>query len=143
MAILSVGALVGCFIEHTQYYCNKDSDCTADPAVVFGNTGPATEIQTACVGTVALPAVSYSAYVGGSGTMNNLDLTGCTAAMLFANASGGDYSPVKGGAKPCTLVDQGTNVGAPDHDYAGTPRPQPIGGTDDVGAYEARRSLLA
>lgn len=87
---------------------------------------------------VALPAVSYSAYVGGSGTMNNLDLTGCTAAMLFANASGGDYSPVKGGAKPCTLVDQGTNVGAPDHDYAGTPRPQPIGGTDDVGAYEAR-----
>lgn len=106
-------------------------------AVVFGNTGPAAEIQTACVGTVATPTVSYSAYVGGSNTMNNLDLTGCTAAMLFTSAGGGDYRPVKGGTKPCTLVDQGTNVGAPDHDYAGTSRPQPVGGTDDIGAYEA------
>ncbi len=105
--------------------------------VVFGNTGPAAEIQTACIGTVATPTVSYSAYVGGSGTMNNLDLTGCTAAMLFTNAAGGNYLPVKGGAKPCTLVDQGTNVGAPDHDYVATPRPQPVGGTDDIGAYEA------
>lgn len=105
--------------------------------VVFGNTGPAAEIQTACVGTVATPSVSSSAYVGGSSTMSNVDLTGCTAAMLFVGAAAGNFQLVKGGAKPCTLVDQGTNVGAPDHDYVGTPRPQPVGGVDDIGAYEA------
>jgi hypothetical protein len=69
---------------------------------------------------------------------SNLDIKApCTAASLFTDPGNGNFSPVKGGSPPCTLVNQGTNTGAPDHDYAGTPRPQPAGGADDIGAYEA------
>lgn len=106
--------------------------------VIFGNAGPATEVQTACVGTVATPQMTYSAYSGGSSMLNNIDLAGCLASTLFVDQAMSNYTPKKGGTAPCNLVDQGINTGAPDHDYAGLARPQPFpGGKDDIGALEA------
>ncbi len=105
--------------------------------VVFGDVGPATEIQAACIGTVATPQMTNSAYAGGSSMLSNVDITTCSLSLLFTNPANGDYTP-KVSAPPCSLVDQGTNVGAPNHDYNGTARPQPtVGGKWDIGAIEA------
>lgn len=105
--------------------------------VVFGNAGPTTEVQAACIGTAVMPQMTYSAYAGGSAMLNNEDLAGCVPTTLFVDSTKGDFTPKKGSAAPCNLVDQGTTTGAPDHDYAGVSRPQPLGGKDDIGALEA------
>lgn len=111
--------------------------CLAPPTtlantLVLGNQGPTTEISAGCM-------ASYSAFIGGSASNNeNIPITGCGVPDLLVNPSQGDYHPKKGGARPCTLVDQGTNTGAPDHDLEGTARPQPASGTDDIGCYEAK-----
>jgi hypothetical protein len=111
--------------------------CLAAPSavtntVVLGNTGPATEISAAC-------GANFSAFVGGTGSNNvNIPVTGCGVSDLLINPSQGDFHPKKGGAKPCTLIDQGTNTNAPNHDLDGTSRPQPASGTDDIGCYEAK-----
>ena len=100
--------------------------------VIIGNNGGPGEINAACT----TPGGS-NAYVGAPSGNENLPTT-CLLTDLFANPGNADYHPKKGGAVPCTLVDQGTTNGAPDHDLEGVPRPQPAGGLDDVGAYEAR-----
>jgi hypothetical protein len=76
----------------------------------------------------------YCAYRG----TNNQELATCAATDLFVAPASGQYQPKKGVSAPCTLVDDGTNSGAPDHDLTGTPRPQPLGGTADIGCYEAK-----
>ncbi len=80
--------------------------------------------------------MSNNAFVGGTGTNENLPVSrGLT--QLFVKPTNGDFHPLKGGTAPCTLVDQGTSAGAPDHDLDGDPRPLPAGGAFDVGACEA------
>jgi hypothetical protein len=113
-------------------------NCVAAPStlantLVLGNQGPAMpEINAAC-------APSYSAFVGGTTSNNeNIPITGCGVPDLLVDPAHGDYHPKKGGTRPCTLVDQGTNTGAPDHDLDGVSRPQPASGTDDIGCYEAK-----
>jgi hypothetical protein len=112
-------------------------NCVAAPStlantLVLGNTGGVAEISPGCGAT-------FSAYVGASGANNEaIPANGCTVADLCVNPSMGDYHPKKLGTKPCTLVDQGTNTGAPNHDLDGTARPQPASGTDDIGCYEAK-----
>lgn len=115
--------------------------CSAAPtaltnSVVFGNQGPTLEI----VATDCQPG--YSAFVAGTGTNEDLSNppTGpaCLASDLFVDPANAIFRPRKGGARPCTLVDQGTNSNAPDHDLDGNPRPLPVGGNVDIGAYEAK-----
>ena len=55
---------------------------------------------------------------------------GIEAAPQFRDAAAGDYRLAPGSP----LRDAGTDVGAPDHDLAGNPRPQ--GSGIDLGAYE-------
>ncbi|MCU1279968.1 MAG: putative cell wall binding repeat 2-containing protein [bacterium] len=111
--------------------------CLAAPTtvantLVLGNTGPATEISPGC-------SASYSAYIGATGSNNeNIPLTGCGVADLLLDPAGGNFHPKTSGTAPCTLVNQGTNTGAPDHDLDGTSRPQPTSGTDDIGCYETK-----
>jgi hypothetical protein len=111
--------------------------CSSTPSLlqntaIFGNQ-PATEV------TAAQCTPSYSAFVGaGANVAHNQELATCAATDLFVAPASGQYQPKKGGTAPCTLVDNGTNAGAPDHDLTGTPRPQPLGGTADIGCYEAR-----
>jgi hypothetical protein len=111
--------------------------CAAAPTtlantLVLGNQGPTIEISAGCT-------PSYSAFIGGSGSNNeNIPITGCAVTDLLVDPANGDFHPKKGGAVPCTLVNQGTNTNAPDHDLDGTARPQPTAGTDDIGCYEAK-----
>jgi hypothetical protein len=111
--------------------------CLAAPTtlantLVLGNQGPTTEINAAC-------APSYSAFIGATGSNNEaIPITGCGVPDLLVNPAQSDYHPKKGGMRPCTLIDQGTNTGAPNHDLDGTSRPQPTSGTDDIGCYEAQ-----
>jgi hypothetical protein len=111
--------------------------------VIIGNTGgnPTMEFAaTDCSG----PSTNFNnnAFSGGTGT--NEDLLNppvgpaCTQGQLFVDPANNDFHPRKGGARPCTLVDQGTPNGAPTHDLEGTPRPQPAGGNFDIGCYEAK-----
>ncbi|MGZ3438421.1 MAG: choice-of-anchor Q domain-containing protein [Polyangia bacterium] len=77
--------------------------------------------------------------VGGATSNNeNIPLTGCGVSDLMVDPTNNDFHPKKGGVRPCTLVDQGTNTGAPATDFDGTARPQPASGTDDIGCYEAK-----
>jgi hypothetical protein len=111
--------------------------CTGAPTtlantLILGNQPPATEVNATC-------APSYSAFVGAAGSNNeSIPVSGCSLADLLVDPTNGDFHPRKGGARPCTLIDQGTNTGAPNHDLDGTPRPQPPSGTDDIGCYEAK-----
>jgi hypothetical protein len=119
--------------------------CSAPPTtlantVVFGGQGGGYEMLASdCSPT-------YSAFAGamlGSPTANNQDLKAaggptCAATDLFVDPNNNNFAPKKGGTTPCSLVNDGTNTGAPDHDLVGTPRPQPPGGTDDIGCYEAK-----
>jgi hypothetical protein len=91
-------------------------------------------------------APTYSAFDGATGA-GNADTTLCTSlAQLFVDPTANDFRPLKTKTAPCTvsLVDIGIDkagapaVNAPDHDYDGTPRPQPNPGMFDVGAYEAK-----
>ena len=110
--------------------------CAAMPSIlqntlIVGAPPLATDISATC-------APSYSAFVGGTTSNNeNIPLTGCSLSDLLVDPTNSDYHPKKGGTRPCTLVDQGFNTGAPNHALDGTPRPQPAGGTDDIGCYEA------
>ncbi len=111
-------------------------NCVATPSaltntLVLGNS-PLTEISAAGCGA------SYSSYVGATGSNNqDIPVAGCTVGDLLVNPSGGNFHPKKSGTAPCTLIDLGTNTGAPGHDLDGTARPQPSTGTDDIGCYEA------
>lgn len=111
--------------------------CAAAPTaltntLIFGNQGPATEVNASC-------SPSYSAFLGATGSNNEtIPLTGCALTDLLVDPTNGDFHPKKGGMRPCTLIDQGTNTGAPDHDLDGVSRPQPSSGTDDIGCYEAK-----
>ncbi|HXU69483.1 MAG TPA: choice-of-anchor Q domain-containing protein, partial [Polyangia bacterium] len=100
--------------------------------LILGNSPLATEVNTNC-------HPDFSAFLGATGSNNEtIPATGCGVNDLLADPPNGDYRPKKMTVKPCTLIDQGTNTGAPDHDLAGTSRPQPASGTDDIGAYEAK-----
>jgi len=109
--------------------------CLAPPSsvintVIIGNSGGPGEVDPAC-GT----PFTGDAFVGAPAGNENLPAA-CMLTDLFANPGNADYHPKKGGATPCTLVDEGTENGAPDHDSDGNARP--AGGTVDVGAYEAK-----
>ena len=97
--------------------------------VIVGNTGGAGEVDT------TRGTFSSDAFVGASGTNENLP-GNCGPAQLFAAPLNGDFHPKKGGVAPCTLIDVGQTVGAPDHDLDGVSRPQ--GAAFDVGAYESK-----
>ena len=111
--------------------------CLAAPTtlantLVLGNTGPATEISPGC-------NASYSAFIAASGSGNDsIPLMGCAVSDLLVDPSNGDFHAKKNGTAPCTLINLGTNNGAPDHDLDGLSRPQPVSGTDDIGCYEAK-----
>jgi hypothetical protein len=109
---------------------------TITNTVVYTNLGAGgTEVQTACK-----TSLTYSAFVG-AGVVNanhNQDLMGCSPSIFDSTNVANPYTPAKGGLKPCSLVDDGTNTGAPDHDLIGTSRPQPSAGMFDIGCYEAR-----
>src|SRR5262249_25513566 len=80
---------------------------------------------------------SYTAWRFKAGDLpgnNNRDLKTCTAADIFPTPAGGNFAPKKDATPACTLVDVGTNTGAPDHDFTGAPRSGPV----DIGAFEAR-----
>jgi hypothetical protein len=101
--------------------------------VVTGNVGgPGQYDTTSCGGTS-----SNNAYTGAGAGNENLP-SSCTLSDLFVDPPNADYHPKKGGAVPCTLVDQGLSNGAPDHDLDGVRRPQPAGGAFDIGAFEAK-----
>jgi hypothetical protein len=117
--------------------------CEAPPVIVnsvfFGNQGPSISPDLNAVSDPNNPGgchPDYSAFPGAVGT--NEDLQSCRADGLFVAPATDDYHPNKGGAPPCSLVDVGTNTVGLDHDLDGTARPQPAGGTDDIGAYEAK-----
>lgn len=104
--------------------------------VIMGNTGGVLEFYPSDCGS----NLFNNAFSGGTGTnedLSNPSGTACSQAQIFVDAANGDYHPEKGNPRPCTLVDQGTLSGAPDHDLDGTARPQPAGGSFDIGAYEA------
>jgi len=98
--------------------------------VVVGNTGGPGEVSAACGAQM-----TSNAYAGAPSGNENLPPT-CMLTDLFVNPGNADYHPKKGGAAPCTLIDQGSSNGAPDHDLDGVARPQ--GSLDDIGAYEAK-----
>lgn len=98
--------------------------------VIVGNTGGPGEVGATC----AIQMTS-GAYVGAPAGSENLPPT-CMLTDLFVNPGNADYHPKKGGAPPCTIVDQGSSNGAPDHDFDGVARPQ--GALDDIGAFEAK-----
>jgi hypothetical protein len=109
--------------------------CAAPPTaltntVFFDNVGGFEIIAADC-------APSFSAFKGAMASNNNRNLDSCTAAGLFTDPATFKFVP-KAGAAPCTLIDAGTNTGAPNHDLAGTARPQPSSGTVDIGAFEAK-----
>lgn len=106
-------------------YCSSTAVSILNTAV-FGNSGQQLD-GTDCMTT------SFSAYPGASG--NNINIGSCMATDLFSGAAPTPFMPVKR-VGTCNLVDVGTNIGAPTHDLLGTPRPQPVGGTDDIGCYE-------
>lgn len=107
--------------------------------VFHSNSGSATELNA-----MGCPP-DHSAFVGaalaGMGT-NNIDLTTCSDAVLFVDATNNNYTP-KTGAGTCSLIDTGaashsfggTVVTAPAYDIIGTTRPK--GSGYDIGAYEA------
>jgi len=99
----------------------------------LGNAGPPPpEMSLGCM-------AAFSAYIGAAGSNNeNIPATGCALSDLVINPAMNDFHPKKGGAKPCTLVDQGTNATNLNHDLDGKPRPVPASGTDDIGCYEAQ-----
>jgi hypothetical protein len=111
--------------------------CAAAPTtlantLILGNQGPAVEISPGC-----MPI--YSAFIGGTTSTNEaIPVAGCGVPDLLQDPTNGNFHPKKGGTHPCTLVDQGFNTGAPTTDLDGTSRPQPTGGTDDIGCYEAK-----
>jgi hypothetical protein len=116
-------------------------NCQAQPSIVntvaVGNAGPLASPDLNGAGCKPDHSSFPGAAMPGTGTANQ-DAMLCTLDQLFAAAASDDYHPRKGGTAPCTLVDVGTNAGAPDHDLDGVARPQPPGGTVDIGAYEAR-----
>jgi hypothetical protein len=66
---------------------------------------------------------------------NNRNIATCTDTGLFTDPTDPAFNFVpKMGTAPCTLVDAGTATGAPNHDFAGTPRT----GNIDIGAFEAK-----
>jgi hypothetical protein len=106
---------------------------TLTNSIVWGNPGG----NLACEdGTCN---ITYSDIQGGWTGTGNID-----EDPMFVDPASGDYSLQHG--SPC--IDTGTNTGAPDHDLAGTERPQDGDGdgikTTDMGAYEfmLRQHLL-
>jgi hypothetical protein len=118
-------------------------NCSGTPlivnTVILGNSGPAGDVNA----TVCKP--SYSGFSGataaGTGTSNQ-ELMTCQPGDLFVSPGSDDYHPKKGSVVPCTLIDDGIDgfggATAPDHDFDGLPRPAPMGGKFDIGAYEAQ-----
>jgi hypothetical protein len=65
--------------------------------LVFGNQGPATEINASC-------SPSYSAFLGATGSNNEaIPVTGCALSDLLVDPTNGDFHPKKGGTRPCTF----------------------------------------
>ncbi len=112
-----------------------------DNNTIFGNTGRCmwllqadfTSIRNNICWSNGTNTIDNS---GGTNTTssNNLCTTGCavSADPLFTSSGTGDFSiPTTSPAK-----DTGTAVAHVTTDYIGTPRPQPSGGSYDIGAYE-------
>jgi hypothetical protein len=52
---------------------------------------------------------------------------------MFVNGAAGDYHLQAGSP----AINAGSSVGVPNVDFEGTPRPRPINGNWDIGAFEA------
>jgi hypothetical protein len=120
-------------------------NCMAPPtsiinSIIYGNVGGAYQAApNDCALSYCRLPDPMATPAQPAGTNTYLNTTTCTMANLFVDPTGtfpaGNYPPKKGGTAPCTLVDVGTNTGAPPFDIVGTKRPQ--NNVCDVGAYES------
>ena len=120
-------------------------NCTVPPtsiinSIIYGNVGGAYQAGPVdCALSYCRLPDPMTATPQPAGTNTYLNTTTCTMANLFVDPTGafpaGNFLPKKGGTAPCTLVDVGTNTGAPKLDIVGTSRPQ--NNICDVGAYES------
>lgn len=106
-------------------------DCGANPkaieySIVWGNTqAGGSSLSGAC-------NLTYSDIDEAAPGTGNVD-----QAPTFQNTTQSDYHLAA--ANPCCVDRIAPSVGDPDaHDYDGTPRPQPAGGSWDIGAHEVR-----
>jgi hypothetical protein len=106
--------------------------CTNPPTTVansvfFKNAGNFDIVAGDCNPT-------WSAFPNAASLNNNRDIQTCTLAGLFTDPTDPVFNFIpKKGTAPCTLVDAGTAIGAPGHDFNGSMYVN----TPDIGAFEA------
>ena len=80
------------------------------------------------------PIVKYSTIEGSWDGIGNIDLN-----PVFVDPANGDYRL----KNHSPSIGAGTPMGAPNTDIEGNPRPNPVGSSPDMGAYENSRSIRA